>query len=126
MIMNDNELYQRQVLGKFITKEDKLIEPLYYNGYISLDERVEIREYIEELNKKIKLQANALKEKDEMLNNRNGVIQHLNLRIDKTIEYITKEYYKEHTTPLENLRLENCDYEPSLVALSILQGKEVK
>ncbi len=80
----------------------------------------------EKLNEKIVLQANALKEKDEMLNNRNGVIQHLNLRIDKTIEYITKEYYKEHTIPLENLCLENCNYEPSLVALSILKGKDVK
>ncbi len=48
----------------------------------------------------------------------------LQKRIDKAIEYIIKEYYREHTIPLENLRLENCTYEPSLVALSILQGKE--
>lgn len=72
--------------------EEKITEPLYYNGYISLDERTEIREHIKELNKKVELQANTLKEKDEMLNNRNGVIEHLNLqnndlqqRIDKAI-----------------------------------------
>lgn len=116
-----------------IMSEEKITEPLYYNGYISLDERVEIREYIKELNSKVELQANALKEKDGMLNNRKGVIEHLNLqnndlqqRIDKTCKFIIEEYYKEHTTPIENLCLENCTYNPSLVALSILKGKDVK
>ncbi len=45
-------------------------------------------------------------------------------QIDKAIEYITKEYYKEHDRSLENLCLRNCTYEPSLVVLSILKGEE--
>lgn len=31
--------------------EEKIVEPLYFNGYISLDERANIREYIEQLKK---------------------------------------------------------------------------
>lgn len=79
-----------------------------------------------ELNNKVELQATTLKEKDEMLNNRNGVIQTLNLRIDKACKFIIEEYYKEHDTPIENLCLKNCTYNPSLVALGILQGKEME
>ncbi len=83
---------EEYIIDNMINLHNKILQPLYYNGYISIDERAEIREYIKELNNKVELQANALKEKDEMLNNRNGVIEHLNLqnndlqqRIDKAI-----------------------------------------
>ena len=49
-------------------------------------------------------------------------------RIDKAIEYIKKAYQEDEDNkiPLEDLYLKNCTYNPSLVALSILQGEEVK
>ena len=52
----------------------------------------------------------------------------LRQRIDKAIEYIKKAYQEDEDNkiPLEDLYLKNCTYNPSLVALSILQGEEVK
>ena len=51
----------------------------------------------------------------------------LRQRIDKAIEYIKKAYQEDEDNkiPLEDLYLKNCTYNPSLVALSILQGEEV-
>ena len=48
-------------------------------------------------------------------------------RIDKAIDYIKKAYEEDEDNkiPLEDLCLKNCTYNPSLVALSILQGEKV-
>ena len=47
-------------------------------------------------------------------------------RNNKAIEYIKKAYQEDEDNkiPLEDLCLKNCTYNPSLVALSILQGEE--
>lgn len=62
--------------------------------------------------------------KIEMLKNEVAKNKDLQQRIDKAIDYIEKEYYKEHDRPLENLCLKNCTYEPSLVVLGILKGED--
>ena len=59
--MSEN-IYKRQVLGKFITEEDKIVEPLYFNGYISLDERTMIREYIEKLKEQLQQSEEVIEE----------------------------------------------------------------
>ena len=50
----------------------------------------------------------------------------LQQRINKACKFIIEAYYKEHNTPIENLCLKNCTYDPSLVALGILQSKEME
>ena len=63
------ELYQNKVIGKFIAEEDKIIEPLYHNSYISLDERANIREYIKQLqqeNQQLKEQLQQQKQINEL------------------------------------------------------------
>ena len=59
--MSEN-IYKRQVLGKFIKEEDKIVEPLYFNGYISLDERTMIREYIEKLKEQLQQSEEVIEE----------------------------------------------------------------
>lgn len=62
------KLYERQVLGKFVTEEEKIVEPLYYNGYISLDERANIREYIKQLQQQLKQRDEVIEETIKIIN----------------------------------------------------------
>lgn len=66
--MSEN-IYKRQVLGKFITEEDKIVEPLYFNGYISLDERTMIREYIEKLKEQLQQRDEVIEEAISFIEN---------------------------------------------------------
>lgn len=40
---------EEYIINNMINLHNKMTQPLYYNGYISTDERVEIREYINTL-----------------------------------------------------------------------------
>ena len=72
--------------------------------------------------KDLKLQNSELKNINDKLS---SALNSAEQRIDKAIEYIKKTYQEDedYKIPLENLCLKNCTYNPSLVALSILQGE---
>ncbi len=40
---------EKYIVNNMIDLHKKIKEPLYYNGYISMDERINIREYVEKL-----------------------------------------------------------------------------
>ena len=73
--------------------------------------------------KDLKLQNSELKNINDKLS---SALNSAEQRIDKAIEYIKKAYQEaeDNKTPLESLCLKNCTYNPSLVALSILQSEE--
>lgn len=48
--------------------EEKIVEPLYYNGYISLDERSMLRDYIKEIQQENTNLKQALNEIREYIN----------------------------------------------------------
>lgn len=88
--MSEN-IYKRQVLGKFITEEDKIVEPLYFNGYISLDERTMIREYIEKLKEQLQQRDEVIEEAISFIENHSSNKANLSELLDILNKYKTED-----------------------------------
>lgn len=91
--------------------EEKIVEPLYYNGYISLDERSILRDYIEQLQQENQqLKEYCCKRNAVVINN-----AEIGVQVQAIINYCKKciderDKYKQQLKQKNNIIEELNDY----------------